>query len=589
MLMYVDDGKIYVSSTSLYTNVILLKLAYEEVAAWLTSAGLAPDLNKREIMHYSRRRKYDCSPPITLQDSDSSTKTLVPDKTVKWLGIHFDRKLRFHQHVKLTAARGENAVNALRMLANTVRGLSHTLLRRLYLSCVIPKVLYACSAWWNNTLIQAKPLNTVQRKALCLICAAFKTTPTAALEIEASIPPIKHQAHLITRRYAVRINRLPHNNAIIQRLPNAWRNNEKPTFPPPISTPTHSRAAKTTLRKIAAHTNHDHERVDPYATSPWCCSLFLFPNRILINPCDNTLETVTARDNHLKIIQGYKTDPNVIYIYTDGSKLNRGGFTRAGAGAVAFILGNEIDHAMVGLGGHAEVFDAEMAALAKAASISTSLLHDFPNTNRIAFFSDNAAAVKAIADPKSSSAQFFTLSFHKHIRKSLETHPNLSFSVSWCPSHCDIPGNERADALAKEATTLNCQIPFSTTRSNARRRAKVATSKIWIREWKNTPKTGRFAIANRIAPSLNPTKHFVNLKQNRETFGRLVQCRTGHAYTGELNSAKLSYPCHQTQTPVHATTKPLNQEITSSQNARGTMNTEKSSQRPQNTYPYQSS
>ena len=259
----------------------------------------------------------------------------------------------------------------------------------------------------------------------------------------------------------------------------------------------------------------------------------------VINPCDNTLETVTARDNHLKIIQGYKTDPNVIYIYTDGSKLNRGGFTRAGAGAVAFILGNEIDHAMVGLGGHAEVFDAEMAALAKAASISTSLLHDFPNTNRIAFFSDNAAAVKAIADPKASSAQFFTLSFHKHIRKSLETHPNLSFSVSWCPSHCDIPGNERADALAKEATTLNCQIPFSTTRSNARRRAKVTTSKIWIREWKNTPKTGRFAIANRIAPSLNPTKHFVNLKQNRETFGRLVQCRTGHAYTGEFRQTFL--------------------------------------------------
>ena len=172
MLMYVDDSKIYVSSTSLYTNIVLpvLKLAYEEVAAWLTSAGLAPDLNKREIMHYSQRRKYNCSPPITLQDSDGSTKTLVPDKTVKWLGIHFDRKLRFHQHVKLAAARGENTVNALRMLANTVRGLSHTLLRRLYLSCVIPKVLYACSAWWNNTLTQAKPLNTVQRKALCLIC-----------------------------------------------------------------------------------------------------------------------------------------------------------------------------------------------------------------------------------------------------------------------------------------------------------------------------------------------------------------------------------------------------------------------------------
>jgi Reverse transcriptase (RNA-dependent DNA polymerase) len=68
IIMYVDDGKIYVSSTSLQTNVIILQLAYREVESWLKSAGLAPDLSKREIMHYSRRPKYDCNPPITLHD-----------------------------------------------------------------------------------------------------------------------------------------------------------------------------------------------------------------------------------------------------------------------------------------------------------------------------------------------------------------------------------------------------------------------------------------------------------------------------------------------------------------------------------------
>jgi hypothetical protein len=177
IIMYVDDGKIYVSSTSLQTNVILLKLAYSEVEAWLKSAGLAPDLAKREIMHYSRRKKYDCSPPISLLDYDGVTRTLVPDRFVKWLGLHFDRKLRFHHHAKIAAAKGEAAVNALSMLANTVHGLSQTLLRRLYLACVIPKILYACPSWWNNTKVQEKPLVKVQRKALYLICAAFKTTP----------------------------------------------------------------------------------------------------------------------------------------------------------------------------------------------------------------------------------------------------------------------------------------------------------------------------------------------------------------------------------------------------------------------------
>ena len=54
MIMYVDDRKIYVSSKSLETNTILIKIAYKEVERWLTSAGLAADTSKREVMHYSR-------------------------------------------------------------------------------------------------------------------------------------------------------------------------------------------------------------------------------------------------------------------------------------------------------------------------------------------------------------------------------------------------------------------------------------------------------------------------------------------------------------------------------------------------------
>ena len=94
--MYVDDGKIYVSSNSLETNTILLKNTYQEVETWLKNAGLASDLNKRELMHYSRRRKYDCCPSLTILDHDGITRTVTPERTVKWLGVHFDRKLLFH-------------------------------------------------------------------------------------------------------------------------------------------------------------------------------------------------------------------------------------------------------------------------------------------------------------------------------------------------------------------------------------------------------------------------------------------------------------------------------------------------------------
>lgn len=217
-------------------------------------------------------------------------------------------------------------------------------------------------------------------------------------------------------------------------------------------------------------------------------------------------------------------NPNTLYLYTDSSKINKSGFYRVGAATVAYFQGNEIETGKMGLGGHAEVFDAEMAALSLAASKASDFHRDFLNITHITIFSDSAASIKAITDPQPSSAQYYMLSFHNYIRPLLTNNANLSIAVSWCPSHCDILGNERADELAKEATSLESQASFSTTQSNTKRRSKRAALLLWQQEWKATPKYGRFAIANRIPPSLKPTKHFLALKRSHEVLGRVLQC-----------------------------------------------------------------
>src|SRR6202044_1511701 len=115
-------------------------------------------------------------------------------------------------------------------------------------------------------------------------------------------------------------------------------------------------------------------------------------------------------------------NPNITYIYTDGSKLNRSGFFRVGAAAVAYHGKNEVAHEQLGLGGHAEVFDAEMAALTIGASKAKEILQIAPNINHIAFFTDNAAATSAITDPRPKAAQSFALKFHQTIQPLLASH-----------------------------------------------------------------------------------------------------------------------------------------------------------------------
>ncbi|KAL1725464.1 hypothetical protein EV714DRAFT_277462 [Schizophyllum commune] len=76
-LMYVDDGKLYVSSDSLERNV--RKDAYKIVEEWLAEVGLASDLDQRELMHFTRRHKKDKdkNPPMTTVDRDGNTRTVL--------------------------------------------------------------------------------------------------------------------------------------------------------------------------------------------------------------------------------------------------------------------------------------------------------------------------------------------------------------------------------------------------------------------------------------------------------------------------------------------------------------------------------
>jgi len=147
ILMYVDDGKLTVSSQSLDTNNYIPAKAYQLVDQWLHLAGLFPDKDKRELMHYTRRKRDKVLPHINLTNRDGTISTILVGSTICWLEVHFDRKLLYNYHVTKMAAKAENAVACISMLANTIRGLSHYHLHLLYCTCILPIITYASAAW----------------------------------------------------------------------------------------------------------------------------------------------------------------------------------------------------------------------------------------------------------------------------------------------------------------------------------------------------------------------------------------------------------------------------------------------------------
>lgn len=564
VLMYVDDGKLTVSSRSLETNVTILKNAYLRVDEWLHQTGLSPDYSKRELMHYTRRRK-DKSPSITFEDRDGQRRVVSPEPYVRWLGVYFDRKLSFKHHIKLMETKGTNAVCGLAMLANTVRGLHQTHIRCLYISCVLPKILYAAPVWGNGKANQVKPLAKVQRRALLLMCAAFKTTPTDALEIEASLPPIHLQILRQKDMYAIRLNKLPHTSPIMQRLNNNWRKGKKPTIPPPLPAKRFNGSAadnkkSTPFLDIEKLTSPTHERVRPFHSPPWRVTASAFGERVKVLPHRNTVEGEDPADKtHRALVEELSLSDKNLIVYTDGSLTKVHSFYRSGAAAVLFHKDREVKALKKSIGGRASIYDAEMAGLAMAAKSACRFAKRKTCINHIFIFADNNAAIRSAFDPKPGPAQLYAIQTHHTLRKFLNCHQDNKVTIAWCPGHKNVKGNERADALAKKARDGPCNEPHTATLAHAQRIAKARTGYEWRKEWKASAKLGGYAIANRTPPSTILSKTFRNTP--REVFGRLIQCKTNHAYTGEYRrrfnlAEELSCNCGEAlQTREHIITQ----------------------------------
>jgi hypothetical protein len=189
MAMYIDDRNIWVSSSSLNTNIQILQVAYKAISKQLKRSGLSINTKKCELIHFTRH-KYDTNEEPSIIIPNTQGTTILPSPHIKWLGITFNSKLNFHEHIHRTALKAEIALGGLHMLGNTLKGLSAHHFRLLYTQTIRPIINYTAPTWAAGTKTQIKPLIKIQNKALRLICAAFRTSPIYALEIEAAIPPL---------------------------------------------------------------------------------------------------------------------------------------------------------------------------------------------------------------------------------------------------------------------------------------------------------------------------------------------------------------------------------------------------------------
>jgi len=158
---FVDGSSLHTVSEIPITNAERLQKAFERVIAWADQNGLKIDIDKVDYICFIRlHKKILPIPPESTTRRQMRTYERQPH--IKWLGIIFDSKLSFRQHVRHLASRGAAAAGCLQMLANTTSGLSHQNNN----ACVLPALSYASLVWWPGNNGQIRKIESSSAKQM---------------------------------------------------------------------------------------------------------------------------------------------------------------------------------------------------------------------------------------------------------------------------------------------------------------------------------------------------------------------------------------------------------------------------------------
>lgn len=504
-LGFIDDIAYGVQGRSGKENVRKLKHILSEAEEWRKKHGAQFEPSKYILVHFTRNRNLESTAPIQINGI-----RVEPSNEAKYLGVIFDKELRYHSHLQHIVKKGTSAAMALFSIAKNSWGAPYKYIRQLFQSVIAPRVDYAASIWHRPKAdgsaansSQIRKLSSVQRVAMKAILGCYKTTPTAAMEVESGLEPPWIRLQTKALLAVTRMQSLSAKHPIHVWLANALR------------TRTAAIPHRSNLENILQqfpHMTETIETIEPFIRPPW----WVLKAQTRVEQTKDMAKK--AHDEIQKL-----PDASVATLYTDGS----GTDMRVGAAAYSQTSG-KVSHHHLGGEGQFNVYTAEITAM----HLAIERLWDHETHPKCRIFTDSQAAIKAIERPQRQSGQ----STIKGLLDSIDetcSQAHTHVEIMWIPGHSEIQGNERADAEAKKAATASnlTQLPRQRPLKSARARyIKAAAREQWRAAWNGGSKTAKalrhITKIKRRGDKVGPKLY--NGIKNRSTAAMITQLRTGH-------------------------------------------------------------
>ena len=417
--LFVDDFALYVSSPDAVSGCRYIQESIDAVSEWAGNNGFKFSTTKTVAIRFSRSRKAEEIPTLTLSGS------IIPyENQVKFLGVIFDEKLTWGPHIDSLKIKAKRSLNILKVVSSFDWGADRKSLLKLYNAVCRSKLDYACQIYSSACKTKLQELDRVHNLGLRICTGAFRTSPVESIYVDSNQLPLDLKREELGLRYMHRLESSVDNPAL-----SVSRQRDSSLFGRPRS----SKPFQIRLNEAVEDENLMTQKVDTkrhVKVPPW-----LIPEA---KCCEKSFSKKNKSEEEIRgeFLAHESSHSNQERIYTDGSKYPDGV-------GCAVIYKDEIYQAR--LPNSASILTAELTAINHALSVI-----DKSKKRTFVIFSDSYSAISALKKYNS---------FHPLVQKVQEWlyHLHMKFKTvhfCWVPSHVGVLGNEEVDAEAKEAAML---------------------------------------------------------------------------------------------------------------------------------------
>ena len=491
--LYVDDLSISVMASRMTLAERKLQLAINRVTQWADARGFRFSPAKTVAMHFCRIRGVHPDPDLYLYG-----RRLSCVEETRFLGLIYDSRLTWVPHLRHVKMACMRALSLLRVLSHTSWGADRQTLLLLHRTLILSKLEYGSEIYSSATEARLRVLDSVHHAGVRLATGAFCTSPIPSLLVDAGVFPLALRRQSSLLRCWCRLHRLPESASCVCVSEDSRSHLyvSRPSFPKPFG----FRAAS------AMETFNLPLSVCPHRLPRF--SYWQFPPLPVCSPVISNRNWLLDSESHALFLEHYTTHTDSIPVFTDGSKSGAG----VGYAVVfpSFCRGGCLPD-------NASVFTAEMSAII----LAFKLIFTLPISS-FTIFSDSRSALSALQHFGPSSPHPLVLSalewFYLLHRR------GYSVRFCWVPAHVGVLGNERADRLAKEASTRAAPsnpVPFRDLYPSIR----VAVLASWQRQWESL--VGTTKMGEVTSTTYHPWTYIHVRERHTET--ALARLRVGHS------------------------------------------------------------